>query len=88
MHVTFICLYLVYCSFLPLPRVYNKASATATKRYRQCLKKNTEYSLILKRMNALRLFVQTGHTRPLKPHYIKINGYLLILRVVMRFSDS
>ena len=29
MHVTFICLYLVYCSFLPLPRVYNKASATA-----------------------------------------------------------
>ena len=37
MHVTFICLYLVYCSFLPLPRVYNKASATATKRYKYIL---------------------------------------------------
>ena len=37
MHVTFICLYLVYCSFLPLPRVYNKASATATKRYNEIM---------------------------------------------------
>ena len=44
--------------------------------------------MILKRINALRLFVQTGDTRPLKSRYIKNNGYLLILRVVMRFSDS
>ena len=45
--------------------------------------RNTFYSLILKRIDALRLFVQTGDTRSLKSCDLKIKEYLLILRFAM-----
>ena len=45
--------------------------------------RNTFYSLILKRIDALRLLVQTGDTRPLKSCDLKIKEYPLILRVAM-----
>ena len=45
--------------------------------------RNTFYSLILKRIDALRLFVQTGDTWSLKSCDLKIKEYLLILRFAM-----